>query len=219
MLINYKYEESNMILPLDISKRLTETDIDNIKKKKPIAGFCVMADVVGSTEIKYNVPFSNWCINLHNTFFRFHGYSFEGTVPVLKTVGDELMYFIESDPEPIIADKLMNMLITAAENFEPNFRSDMKIAVTYSSDIYDVSFTPIVSVDYYGKGIDLTARMVSVAEKRIVCNEEFFNLLQKTKEKKKWMMMLEPLEVDPEKMKGINPLPVLYQYDVHKHLC
>ncbi|MDD2229822.1 MAG: hypothetical protein PHY48_10470 [Candidatus Cloacimonetes bacterium] len=208
-----------MKLPLDISRQLTKTDIDDIKNKKPISGFCVMADVVGSTEIKYNVPFSNWCINLHNTLFRFHDYSFEGVVPVLKTVGDELMYFIESDPEPKIANKLMNMLITAAENFEPDLRSNIKIAITYSNDIYDVSFTPIVSVDYYGKGIDLTARMASVAENRIVCNEEFHNLLQKTVEKKKWMMMLEPLEVDPEKMKGISPLPVLFQYDVHKYLC
>lgn len=209
-----------MKLQLDISKPHSneiEKMIAN-KGKSPVSGYCIMADVIGSTAMKYSTSFPSWCSKIYHTFHKFHSWDLECKLPMLKIVGDELMYFVEAEANSKYADMFLYKLIEASDNFEKSLWADMKIAIAYCDEVYDVSFTPSIPEDYYGKGIDLTARLVSLAgASRIVCNDLFKDQLAASTYKTMWNKMIEPVELKPGDLKGITPLPNVFQIDLTKY--
>jgi len=170
-----------MTLMVDFNKEPTLALQVPIMDLTPMTGFCIMADVCGSTEMKYKVAKHMWIANLHNTFRMCHKWALKGVIPVLKTVGDELMYFIPCEADSAIAANILIGLFDAISLVGDSWISEIKCSVTYCDDeaeVYNITFTPNVIDDYYGKGIDLTARLISLTGNReLVFNDSFHDLL------------------------------------------
>ena len=128
---------------------------------KPIKGYCFIIDIAGSTELK-DIDLSKWIIFIYNTFANIMGNLFMKFNPI-KSLGDALMFFI---PEDNMQDEnpltLFHALWNIISSDEPNLR-EVKIGASYCSDAYDITFVPD-TYDIYGKDIDLTARLSSIAE-------------------------------------------------------
>lgn len=138
---------------------------------KPMSGYCFIIDIAGSTELK-DIDLSKWIIFIYNTFANIMGNLFMKFNPI-KSLGDALMFFI---PEDNMKDEnpltLFHALWNIISSDEPNLR-EVKIGVTFCEDAYDITFVPD-TVDVYGKDIDLTARLSSLAESQeIIMNVGF----------------------------------------------
>lgn len=136
----------------------------------PTSGFCIFADISGSTEMK-SQGLGRWAPAIYNTLSNVRSSLPRGP---LKIVGDEIMYYL-SDASLSghgTALTVFAALASAAHEDEPYYR-ELRIGVAYCTDAYELSFVPNVD-DVYGKDIDLTSRLVSVAGAReIVMNEGF----------------------------------------------
>ena len=175
-------KENNMALMVDFNKEPTLALQGPIMSLTPKTGFCIMADVCGSTDMKYKVAKQEWIANLHNTFRMCHNWALKGVIPVLKTVGDELMYFINCDADTEIAASIFVGLFDAITIVGDRWISEIKCSVSYcneDAEVYNLTFTPNVIDDYYGKGIDLTARLISLVKKNreIIYNGDLHELL------------------------------------------
>ena len=142
----------------------------------------IFIDVINSTDIKYKSELKDWGKRLNNTF---NFISFLNDLPdnVVKGIGDELMLFIPDEDlfsktsynnyfgliEEIYAtiDNLVNYPI------EDTFLN-CKVSIHYCTEVYNITFFENAN-DYYGRDIDLAARLMSKAKaNRIVMSEKFF---------------------------------------------
>lgn len=144
------------------------TKIDNLK---PTFGFCFFIDIVGSTELKDD-RLSKWIVSIYNTFANIKSYLFLKFRPI-KSLGDALMFFI---PETAMKGEtpltLYDGLIKIIYSDEPYIKQ-VKVGAAFCKEAYDITFFKDVP-DIYGKDIDLTARLASLAESQeIVMNSDF----------------------------------------------
>ena len=164
-------------------KSPTSTEIEKTLEKIPkCPGVCFFIDIINSTDIKYKTPLHEWGKKLNNTF---NFISFLNDFPdnVVKGIGDELMLYIPDD-ELKEKESINNYLILLEEiyatidnikNFPlPDTFLSCKVSIHYCTEVYNITFFKGAN-DYYGKDIDLTARLMSKAkENRIVLSEKFF---------------------------------------------
>lgn len=142
-----------------------------IKNLKPTYGFCIFIDIVGSTKLK-DKGLSEWIRLIYNTFANINSFLFSKFQPI-KSIGDALMYFIsESEMKEETPLTLYDALINIINSNEPYFKK-VKIGVTYCKEAYEITFIKD-NKDIYGKDIDLTARLASIAENQeIIMNSDF----------------------------------------------
>ncbi len=155
-------------------------------------GTCFFIDIVGSTIIKYRSGLKEWGRKLNNTF---NFISFLNDFPdnIVKGIGDEIMLYIPD--EELFKKKshkdyfsLLQEIYATLDNIK-NFPLEdtflhCKVAIHYCSDVYNISFLKGAN-DYYGKDIDLTARLTSKAKtNRIVLSEVFYQKVKIDYDKK-----------------------------------
>lgn len=144
---------------------------------KPMRGYCFIIDIAGSTELK-DIDLSKWIIFIYNTFANIMGNLFMKFNPI-KSLGDALMFFIpEGNMEDETPITLFHALWNIISSDEPNLK-EVKIGATFCSEAYDITFVPD-SIDIYGKDIDLTARLSSLAESQEIMMN--FAFVEKVKE-------------------------------------
>ncbi len=150
---------------------------DSVDSLEPTTGYCIFIDIAGSTEMKSD-DIKKWIALIHNTFSNIKG--FLNPLPPLKIIGDEIMYYIPDEalekaghtPLTIFAE-LTNI---AKEEEEPY--KDVRIAVAHCKHVYNITFNP-GATDYYGKDIDLTARLLTKARSQeIIMNEPFYEQIK-----------------------------------------
>jgi class 3 adenylate cyclase len=142
---------------------------------------------------------------------------------IVKGIGDELMIYI---PDEVLAQKssltnhysiieeLYSTLLNIKSFPVKNLFMDCKIAMHYCTNVYNISFLKGYN-DYYGKDIDMAARLMSKSGKnRIVFSEAFY---LKAKEDLANLNIPDDLtclahasESISESFKGI-PFPVVYR--------
>jgi len=145
-------------------------------------GTCFFIDIVGSTRIKYKSGLKTWGRMLNNTF-NFISILNEFPDNVVKGIGDEIMLYIpdnELKQKSAYTDyfSLLLEIYATIDNIK-NFPLEglflpCKVAIHYCTDAYNITFLEGAN-DYYGKDIDLTARLTSKAiANRIVLSETFY---------------------------------------------
>lgn len=158
-------------------------EIDGLLKSIPkCPGVCLFIDIVDSTWIKYHEPFARWGQKLNNTF-NFISLLNDFPDNIVKGIGDEIMLYI---PEEELSRKttfqthfaLLEEIYATLDNIKNFPVNDLflpcKVAIHYCSDVYNITFLEGYN-DYYGKDIDLTARLMSKTKPyRIVLSEKFY---------------------------------------------
>ena len=159
---------SLMSLLFDLSDPDLHAKLDQLETTP---GYCILVDRVGSTALKDQPPRA-WLSRIHDTFalVKSHLLAFQP----LKIMGDALMYYI---PESGLLEKnalglFLAMCFVVQERNKGVFGS-YKVAITYCRNVYEVSFLEGAR-DVYGKDIDRTARLSSMAQDgQILMNEPF----------------------------------------------
>jgi len=210
---------------------VTYIDLKTINKKQldevfsdltSIKGYCIFIDIVGSTQAKYEYSVKEW-IMLHKHTFSFFSEILGLQEYIVKFIGDEVMIFI---PELSVStngveltsigilDELYSTLLNIKEFPLKGRFLDCKIAVNYCVDVYNISFSN-GNNDYYGKEIDLSARLMKRTQtNRIVLSESFY---EKVLTDSKSLQNDKPLFIDTissqqsEKFKGV-PHAVNYRF-------
>jgi class 3 adenylate cyclase len=143
-------------------------------------GTCLFIDVSGSTRIKYEQTLVEWGRKLNNTFnillYANHLETF-----IVKGIGDEIMLFIPD--EELKSRASDNDYYSLVENvhaalFLIRQRREgfltCKVAIHYCTEAYHMTYFEQTN-DFYGRDIDLTARlMTKCIENRIVLSERCF---------------------------------------------
>ena len=162
-------------------------DIDDIKtalKQSPVfSGTSLFLDITSSTEVKYIKGFEEWVVLLKNTFSILE---LQKKIKdnVIKFIGDEIMIFIPDDvlfsPDPSITnyytlfEEIYATVGMLKMLYVDNVHLKCKVAIHYCKEVYNLTFFKNYN-DYYGKDIDLTARLLSKAtQNRIVISELFY---------------------------------------------
>lgn len=145
---------------------------NEIASLQPAAGYCIFIDSVGSTALKDSEP-RIWLSRLHDIFALAKTYLKE--FQPLKTIGDAIMYYIaeeELNANDQTALTLHLGLCFLVQETAAVF-GQSKAAIAHCKDAYRVTFVPGTE-DIYGKDIDLSARLLSVAQPgEIIMNERF----------------------------------------------
>lgn len=192
-----------MSLFIDPNASEFKTQIMNLQ---PTPGYCFFFDIVGSTELK-NESLSKWILFIYNTFANIRSYFFFKFKP-LKSLGDGLLFFIpESDMKgetPLILFKSLCEITNSNESYFKH----VKIGVSYCNDAYDITFIKN-STDIYGKDIDLTARLASIAgSQEIIMNSDFVEHVrsgyEQTGNKAQFKEVKEIIGPWPVKLKGFR---------------
>ncbi len=166
---------------LNISSDEYRKKLDRLKQ---IPGTCIFIDVCGSTELKNKSDSRYWIPVIGNTL------SVGQTLPLLenplKVIGDELMYFIPDEEVKgnkaahAIMMQSLTQFVSTWGYFLDNTMLHLKAAIHYTTDVYQISYfgTPEKpQLDYYGSGIDLSARLMSVTDDRvIIVSDDFLNI-------------------------------------------
>jgi class 3 adenylate cyclase len=193
-----------------------------LKKIPTCPGTCIFIDLVESTGIKYKKGIYHWGKLINNTF-NFISILNDFPDNIVKGIGDELMIYI---PDADLAKKatftshysIIEELHATIDNIKSfpvkNLFMDCKVAMHYCTDVYNITFLKDYN-DYYGKDIDLTARLMSKSGRnRIVFSEAFYrkakaNLLELNLDEKNTCLndISGPIA---ENFKGI-PFPVEYR--------
>lgn len=172
-------------------------DLEKILNKIPACpGTCIFIDLVESTGIKYKKSIGHWGKLINNTF-NFISILNDFPENIVKGIGDELMIFI---PDDILAKKetftnhysILEEIYATLSNIKSfpakNLFLNCKVAMHYCTDVYNITFLKSYN-DYYGKDIDLAARLMSKSgQNRIVFSETFY---QKVKEDLKELTLAE----------------------------
>jgi len=198
-------------------------DLVKILNKIPTCpGTCIFIDLVESTGIKYKKGVGHWGRLINNTF-NFISILNDFPENIVKGIGDELMIYI---PDEMLAKKesltnhysiieeLYSTLLNIKSFPAKNLFMDCKIAMHYCSNVYNITFLKGYN-DYYGKDIDMAARLMSKSGKnRIVFSEAFY---QKAQEDllslnipEEYTCLAQKSELVSENFKGI-PFPVAYR--------
>jgi class 3 adenylate cyclase len=164
-------------------KNPTSTEIEEKLRQLPkCPGTCFFIDIINSTDIKYKTELWQWGKKLNNTF---NFISFLNDIPdhVVKGIGDELMFYI---PDTRLKEKnfynsylaLLEEIYATIDNIKNYPLEDVflncKVSIHYCTDVYNITFIEDHN-DYYGRDIDLTARLMSKAtSNRIVLSEKFY---------------------------------------------
>jgi class 3 adenylate cyclase len=160
---------------------LFEKQLDELR---PTKGVCIFIDICGSTAIK-SEDFKKWIILIGNTIRICFGVSPLFNDNVLKLIGDEIMIFIPDD-KIIQANEnyatVLDLLKCCVSKNPPvieNITLKTKAAIHYCTDTYNISYS-LIADDYYGNGIDLTARLMKKSdERKIVISEVFYDLVNR----------------------------------------
>ena len=156
----------------------TQTTPDNLRGQinslNPVSGICIFIDMCNSTELKQR-DLKEWVIMIANTIQQVN--TLLGQY-VVKVIGDELMIYI---PDSKIGNENYAIIFDFVKCFLSDFKYDiddislrLKAAIHYCDDVYNITYLEHHN-DYYGNGIDLTARLMSkTKEKRIVLSEVFY---------------------------------------------
>jgi class 3 adenylate cyclase len=201
----------------------SSTDLEKILKKLPTCpGTCIFIDLVESTGIKYKKGIEHWGKLINNTF-NFISILNDFPENIVKGIGDELMIYIP-DSE-LVKKETINSHYSIIEEIHAtldniksfpvkNLFMDCKVAIHYCKDVYNITFLSNYN-DYYGKDIDMTARLMSKSGRnRIVFSEVFY---RKASEdilalnlRAKDTCLCQVSEIIEENFKGI-PFPVAYR--------
>jgi len=188
---------------------------EKLEALQPTRGYCVFSDIVGSTSLK-DRGLMKWAPAIYNTFSNVRSLLPTGVVP-LKGLGDALMFFV---PESLLpsaefgALRLFAALVTAVRDPDSVYQ-ELKVAVCYCADAYELSFLQNVP-DVYGKDIDLTARLLSRAGAReVVMNEPFVLRLRddfaRAGNQEQYPEVSEVVGPWPEQLKGFAAPVQLYK--------
>jgi len=157
---------------------LGERDLrQKIENLRPVNGFCVMIDMVGSTELK-DRSLNEWILRIGNVFNLARGWV---EPKFLKTIGDMLMFWVRDDVfhrtnSPLGLVVGLASMIRESEA-KPELFSPLKAAVCRCSGVFEIVFMR-PGDDVYGKHIDLTARLVALAsEGEVLMNADFRDLV------------------------------------------
>ena len=199
-------------------------EIERILEKIPkCPGTCFFIDVINSTDIKYKSSLKAWGKRLNNTF-NFISLLNDFPDNVVKGIGDELMLYI---PDTDLVNKtsynnylgLIEEIYATIDNLlnypiEDTFLN-CKVSIHYCTDVYNITFFEKAN-DYYGKDIDLTARLMGKARaNRIVMSEKFFtkvkNDMVNNSVRIENTVLADISEVYMEDFKGV-PWPTEYRY-------
>ncbi len=158
-----------MSLLFELSPSL-KSQIDNLQ---PTAGYCIFIDSVGSTALKDNEP-RVWLSRLYDIFALAKAYLKE--FQPLKTIGDALMYYIAEDELKAKHQTALSLhlgLSFLVQEKTTDVFGRTKVAIAHCKDAYRVTFVRGTE-DIYGRDIDLSARLLSVAQPgEIMMNERF----------------------------------------------
>jgi class 3 adenylate cyclase len=164
-------------------KDLHSQELKKVLRELPkTPGICFFIDLVSSTNIKYQTEIDVWGRMLNNTF-NFISFLNALSDKIVKGIGDEIMVFIPDNElgyHPFYRDyfTVLEELYATLDNLK-NFPNEgdfltCKVGIHYCTDVYNITFLEGVN-DYYGKDIDLTARLMSkTAANRIVLSEMFY---------------------------------------------
>ena len=149
-------------------------------------GTCFFIDINKSTDLKYSGRLPDWGRKLNNTF-NFISLLNDFPDNVVKGIGDEIMLFI---PDEKLKEKrtiqtyyqLLEEIYSTVFNIYsfpvPEMFLRCKVSIHYCTEVYNITFFKNAN-DYYGRDIDLTARLMNKAvENRIVLSEKFFIKVQ-----------------------------------------
>jgi class 3 adenylate cyclase len=143
-------------------------------------GTCLFMDVARSTQLKYAEDLVDWGRKLNNTFnillFANHFEQF-----IVKGIGDEIMLYIpdselhardaENDYYSLIENVCSALFLIRARS---SVFLTCQVAMHYCTEAYNLTFFERAN-DYYGRDIDLTARLMSKCiENRIVLSEQYY---------------------------------------------
>ena len=149
-----------------------------LESLQPTPGFCIFVDIVGSTEMK-DADIQHWILWTMNTFTNMRTYL--PPFSLIRAIGDQLMFFASDarlDETGKNALRLFHDLTSIVREPDTHFVKEVKAAMAYCEDSYYITFVAENSVDYYGKDIDLTARLLAKASAReVVMNEECYRRL------------------------------------------
>jgi class 3 adenylate cyclase len=134
-------------------------------------GTCIFMDVTRSTQLKYSETLVEWGRKLNNTFnillFANHLEKF-----VVKGIGDEIMLYIPDEELTSRASDIYAALFLIRQRREVFLTC--KVAIHHCTEAYNITYFERAN-DYYGRDIDLTARlMTKCIENRIVLSEQCF---------------------------------------------
>jgi class 3 adenylate cyclase len=145
-------------------------------------GTCIFIDLVESTGIKYKKGVGHWGRLINNTF-NFISILNDFPDNIVKGIGDELMIYIPDEAlvtkESLgnhysILEELYSTLLNIKSFPDKSLFMDCKIALHYCSNVYNITYLKGYN-DYYGKDIDMAARLMSRSGKnKIVFSETFY---------------------------------------------
>jgi class 3 adenylate cyclase len=165
----------NAALYLDWTKGRDWLD-NKIQSLTPLSGTCIFIDLCSSTGIKQKGR-QQWILYLGNAFILQHS-------PLLKShrvkiIGDEIMVFVpdedlDADGHVALFDEV-TLAVSRWQNEIDEMTLRSKAAIHHCDDVCGITFHEQVKYDYYGIGIDLTARLMKHAvENRIICSDSFY---------------------------------------------
>ena len=150
--------------------------MDRINHLLPTHGYCVFIDMAGSTAAK-DARLSTWIIHIYNVFANVLSFIPSIFQPI-KCLGDGLMFFIPNaqlrgETPLTLFDSLVNIAVSNEEFIKP-----VRIGAAFCREAYEITFFPDYP-DIYGKDIDLTARLASIAKpQEIVMNADYVSKLR-----------------------------------------
>lgn len=149
----------------------------------PVPGICIFIDMCNSTELKQK-DLNKWVLMIKNTFDVSSNVSVLIKDHIIKLIGDELMIYIPdtelgNETYATIFD-FIKCILSKFDNCIDNLTLRLKAAIHYCDDVYNISFFRDHN-DYYGNGIDLTARLMTKSkEDIIVVSEKYYNKIDKS---------------------------------------
>lgn len=154
-----------------------------LKSLPKVPGVCIFIDLVNSTEIKYNTGIEHWGRLLNNTFNMINVLN-DFQEFVVKGIGDELMIYIPEKELNKRSEGIMDYFTLLAEvhstldtleNYPlDNVFMKCKACLHYCRDVYNITYFKNAN-DYYGKDIDLSARLMTKSKQnRIVISDTFY---------------------------------------------
>ncbi len=168
---------------IDVHNKNMDEIEEKLKHLRACCGTSLFMDITSSTEIKYKKGFKEWILLLKNTFSLLE---LQNKVKnnIIKFIGDEIMIFI---PDDVLLSKgysiynyytLLTEIYAAIDILKMlhvgKVHMRCKVAIHYCEEVYNITFFKGYN-DYYGKDIDLTARLLSKAkENKIVISESFY---------------------------------------------
>jgi len=160
----------------------SEEMVDYLRSIPPSPGTCFFIDINRSTDLKYTGGLPDWGRKLNNTF-NFISLLNDFPENIVKGIGDEIMLFI---PDEALKKKqtintyyqLLEEIYSTVHNISgfpiPDMFLPCKVSIHYCTEVYNITFFKGAN-DYYGKDIDLTARLMTKSiENRIVLSETFY---------------------------------------------